>query len=72
MSKVRGKLTCLIINDLDAGIGRFGNTQVNIGAPCRDLQSPNPCPCLWEGLHGVKDHPRGLAARLPGDKGNLS
>jgi hypothetical protein len=31
MSKVRGKLTCLVINDLDAGIGRFGNTQVRGG-----------------------------------------
>lgn len=28
LSKVRGKLSCLVINDLDAGIGRFGNTQV--------------------------------------------
>ena len=28
MSKVRGKMSCLVINDLDAGIGRFGNTQV--------------------------------------------
>jgi hypothetical protein len=25
---VRGKLAALMINDLDAGIGRFGNTQV--------------------------------------------
>jgi SpoVK/Ycf46/Vps4 family AAA+-type ATPase len=30
MSKVRGKLTCLVINDLDAGIGRFGNTQCTV------------------------------------------
>jgi hypothetical protein len=30
LSKVRGKLGCLLINDLDAGIGRFGNTQVSI------------------------------------------
>lgn len=28
LSKVRGKLSCLVINDLDAGVGRFGNTQV--------------------------------------------
>jgi hypothetical protein len=28
LSKTRGKLSCLVINDLDAGIGRFGNTQV--------------------------------------------
>jgi hypothetical protein len=34
MSKVRGKLTCLVINDLDAGIGRFGNTQVRGGCMC--------------------------------------
>nr|AAZ41846.1 Rubisco activase 2 [Mesembryanthemum crystallinum] len=25
-----GKLSCLMINDLDAGIGRFGNTQVTV------------------------------------------
>jgi hypothetical protein len=28
LSRVRGKLAALMINDLDAGIGRFGNTQV--------------------------------------------
>jgi hypothetical protein len=28
LSRVRGKLSALMINDLDAGIGRFGNTQV--------------------------------------------
>eukprot|EP00879_Flechtneria_rotunda_P023803 GHRR01025203.1.p3 GENE.GHRR01025203.1~~GHRR01025203.1.p3 ORF type:complete len:102 (+),score=28.16 GHRR01025203.1:819-1124(+) len=28
LSKVRGKMSCLMINDLDAGIGRFSNTQV--------------------------------------------
>lgn len=33
LSKTRGKLSCLVINDLDAGIGRFGNTQVRLG--CR-------------------------------------
>ncbi|GMH40586.1 hypothetical protein BSKO_08490 [Bryopsis sp. KO-2023] len=30
MSSVRGKLTCLLINDLDAGVGRFDNTQVTV------------------------------------------
>lgn len=28
MSKVHGKLSCLMINDIDAGIGHFENTQV--------------------------------------------
>ncbi len=28
VSKVHGKLSCLMINDLDAGIGHFENTQV--------------------------------------------
>jgi hypothetical protein len=36
LSKVRGKLSCLVINDLDAGIGRFGNTQVGCEWGCCD------------------------------------
>lgn len=32
VSRVRGKLSCLLINDIDAGIGHFDNTQV--GAFC--------------------------------------
>ncbi|XP_039817897.1 ribulose bisphosphate carboxylase/oxygenase activase, chloroplastic-like isoform X4 [Panicum virgatum] len=27
---VQGKLSCLMINDLDAGVGRFGNTQMTV------------------------------------------
>lgn len=30
LSRVRGKLTCLLINDLDAGVGRFEKTQVTV------------------------------------------
>lgn len=30
MSKVRGKMTCLMINDIDAGLGHFANTQVTV------------------------------------------
>eukprot|EP00879_Flechtneria_rotunda_P020431 GHRR01021495.1.p1 GENE.GHRR01021495.1~~GHRR01021495.1.p1 ORF type:complete len:342 (+),score=68.73 GHRR01021495.1:1159-2184(+) len=30
LSKVRGKMSCLMINDLDAGIGRFSNTQCTV------------------------------------------
>lgn len=30
LSKVRGKLSCLLINDLDAGVGRFENTQMTV------------------------------------------
>ena len=28
MSKVRGVMTCLMINDIDAGLAHFKNTQV--------------------------------------------
>ncbi len=30
MSRTRGKFTCLLINDLDAGIGHFKDTQVTV------------------------------------------
>eukprot|EP00884_Botryococcus_braunii_P014753 jgi/Botrbrau1/23279/Bobra.0102s0022.1 len=30
LSKVRGKLSCLVINDIDAGLGHFENTQVTV------------------------------------------
>ena len=30
LSKVRGKLSCLLINDIDAGLGHFENTQVTV------------------------------------------
>jgi len=30
VSRVHGKLSCLLINDIDAGIGRFANTQVTV------------------------------------------
>ncbi|EFN56322.1 hypothetical protein CHLNCDRAFT_144763 [Chlorella variabilis] len=30
VSKVHGKLSCLMINDLDAGIGHFENTQITV------------------------------------------
>ena len=26
--QVRGKMSCLLINDIDAGLGHFANTQV--------------------------------------------
>ncbi len=35
VSRVRGKLSCLLINDIDAGIGRFSNTQVLHTTPRR-------------------------------------
>ena len=28
--QVRGKMACLLINDIDAGLGHFANTQVRI------------------------------------------
>eukprot|EP00210_Caulerpa_lentillifera_P001274 g1230.t1 len=30
VSRVHGKLSCLLINDLDAGIGHFSNTQITV------------------------------------------
>lgn len=30
MSKVRGKLSCLLINDVDAGLGHYENTQITV------------------------------------------
>lgn len=30
MCKNQGKLSCLVINDIDAGVGRFANTQVTV------------------------------------------
>lgn len=30
MSKVRGKMTALVINDIDAGVGHFANTQTTV------------------------------------------
>jgi hypothetical protein len=30
LSRVRGKMSALMINDLDAGIGRFENTQCTV------------------------------------------
>jgi hypothetical protein len=30
VSRVHGKLSCLVINDIDAGIGHFANTQITV------------------------------------------
>ena len=30
LAKVRGKLSCLLINDIDAGLGHFESTQVTV------------------------------------------
>ena len=35
LSRVRGKLSCLLINDLDAGLGHFKNTQVTVNNQAR-------------------------------------
>ncbi len=37
--QVRGKMSCLLINDIDAGLGHFANTQVSILAVSRGLVS---------------------------------
>lgn len=30
MGKVRGRMAALVINDIDAGLGHFGNTQITV------------------------------------------
>lgn len=40
LSKVRGKLSCLLINDIDAGIGHFQNTQITVGTMIPSLPKP--------------------------------
>jgi hypothetical protein len=30
VSRINGVLSCLLINDLDAGLGHFGNTQITV------------------------------------------
>ena len=30
MAKVRGKLSALVINDVDAGLGHYANTQITV------------------------------------------
>jgi hypothetical protein len=47
MSRARGKLTCLLINDLDAGIGRFGNTQTTGVFPSLNKQRCGLCLVRW-------------------------
>jgi hypothetical protein len=42
---VRGKLSCLLINDLDAGLGHFKNTQVTVNNQARSA-SPDLRPLL--------------------------
>ena len=34
LSRHRGKLSCLLINDIDAGIGHFENTQITVSVSC--------------------------------------
>ena len=50
LSRVRGKLSCLLINDIDAGLGRFENTQVQAPRCC--LPSPPLSPSVPVGNEG--------------------
>jgi hypothetical protein len=45
LSRVRGKLSCLLINDLDAGLGHFANTQVTVNNQARSA-TPDALPLL--------------------------
>jgi hypothetical protein len=47
VSRVHGKLSCLLINDIDAGLGHFDNTQV--GGP-GGLPACG-CAAEWVGVH---------------------
>ena len=66
LSRVRGKLSCLLINDLDAGVGRFDNTQhtVNnqmvIGSLMSICDNPNRV-----SLYGVEWSESDLIRRVP-------
>lgn len=46
MARARGRLSCLLINDIDAGIGHFGNTQLTVN---------NQMVCST--LMNIADHP---------------
>lgn len=53
--QVRGKLSCLLINDIDAGLGHFENTQVTVnnqmvvGRPSAALLTSCDCAELIQG-----------------------
>lgn len=53
--QVRGKMSCLLINDIDAGLGHFANTQVSVSSRTCRTNSMHfartevcgaPCGCL--------------------------
>lgn len=50
MARARGRLSCLLINDIDAGIGHFGNTQLTVlssaYACCEHLATAISAHCL--------------------------
>ena len=58
MSRVRGKFSCLLINDIDAGIGHFKDTQVTVNnqvccieGRTSEFHCPaahDPCPALTQ------------------------
>ncbi len=49
LSKVRGKLSCLLINDLDAGLGHFANTQTTVNNQARAFAQSSGLLLTWTG-----------------------
>jgi hypothetical protein len=52
--QVRGKLTALIINDIDAGLGHFGNTQITVNNQVRAARRG----AAWRGVGRPAWRPR--------------
>ena len=65
MTKVRGKITCLVINDIDAGVGTYTSTQntVNsqmvVGTLMNLCDNPNRVSCGqdWRGEDVIRRVP---------------
>ncbi len=50
MSRVRGKMTALVINDIDAGVGHFKQTQTTVNNQVRPFVPQRPCPFQASGI----------------------
>ncbi len=60
MSRVRGKMSCLLINDIDAGIGHHENTQVN--GRCEKTKK----------IKNLNDHEESLMLTMPPMRGSAT
>lgn len=50
MSRVRGKMTALVINDIDAGVGHFKQTQTTVNNQVRPFVPQRSCPFQASGI----------------------